>query len=112
MNRKIAIPRVEPRGLSQLSHRLQTKKSIALYPPAPLPAQQAGQNVENRIEVRQYVKSPPQQVIACIHHHRDLFRRDDLPQPIDKLRSARAAREYANHAALTSLARPSRSQAP
>ena len=63
---QVAVAGVEPGGLAELSHGLQAKKSIALHAPAALAAEQAGENVGDRIDVRGNVESPPQQVVAGV----------------------------------------------
>src|SRR6266851_1094461 len=106
MHGEIAITRVEPCGFAELPHRLQAEKSIALDAPATFAAEQAGENVGDGIDIRGDVKSPPQQVVTGIDHHRDFFWWNDLPQAVDELGAASAAREHTNHAALSTLARP------
>src|SRR5271170_2050210 len=109
MHRKIAIASVEPRRLAQLSHGLQAEKSISFHTPAPLAAEQAGENVGDRVDIRGDIKPPPAQVVASVDDHRDLFRRNDLAQTIHKLGSASPSGKHTDHAALfsVSLARPS-----
>src|ERR1700733_4293579 len=111
MNREIAVAGVEPGGFAELSHGLQAKKSIALHPPAALPAQQAGEHISNGINIGRNVQSPPEQVVAGVDDHGDFLRRDHLLQTVNKLGASCAPGEHADHAALASLARPSRSRA-
>src|SRR5258707_5395344 len=105
MNREIAIPGVEPCRLAKLTHGLQAEKRIAFDAPATLAAEQTGENVGDGIDIRGDVKSPPQQIVTGIDHHRDFFRRDNLTQTIDELRSTRPPGEHTNHAALIAPAR-------
>src|ERR1700735_1072215 len=111
MHRKVTIAGMEPRGLTQLPHSLQAEKSISLHAPATLTAEQAAKNICNGVNVRGDIQSPPQQVVASIDHQSDFFGRDHLSQTLDEICSARAAGEHTDHAALSSLARPSVSQA-
>jgi len=97
---QIAIPGLKPRRLSQLPHRIETIKSVALHAPAALLAQFAGQHVGDGIEIGRNVQSPPQHVVAGIHDEGQLFRTKDLAQSIDELGAARAAGQYRDHATL------------
>ena len=103
MHCKIAVAGVEPRGFAELSHGLQAEKSIAFDAPAALAAEQTGENVSDGVYVWRDVEAPPQQVIAGVDDQSDFFSRDDLPQAIDKLCSAGAAGEHADHAAVSFL---------
>src|SRR5690349_15201605 len=96
---------MEPCRLAELPHGLQAKEGVALYSPSSLAAQHAGEHVGDRIDVGRDVESPPHQIVAGIHHERDVFRGHDLAKAVDKLRATRASAENADHAALR--ARPS-----
>src|SRR6202035_415679 len=111
MHGEVAVSSVEPRRLAELPHGLQAEKSIAFHAPAAFAAERAGEHVGDGIDIRRNVESPPEQVVPGVDDQSDFFRRNDLPQSIDEFGAARAAGEYTNHAALFSLARPSRSRA-
>src|SRR5215831_2023242 len=106
MHRQIAVAGMEPCRLAELHHRLQAKEGIALHAPSALAAQHAGEHVGDRIDVGRDVKSPPHQIVARIHYQRDVFRRHDLAQSVDKLRAAGASAEDADHAALRASPSP------
>src|SRR5689334_22156312 len=106
MHRQVAIPRVKPRWLAELSHGLQAEKSVALHAPSALAAQHAGEHVSDRIDVGGNVESPPQQVIASIDDDGDVLGGHGLAQAVDKLCAAGAAGEHADHL-FRSIMRPS-----
>src|SRR6202035_364966 len=103
MHCEIAIAGVKPGGFAELPHGLQAEKRIALDAPSALAAEQAREDVGDRINIWGNVESPPKQIIASIHHHGDVFGRDDLPKSIDELGTAGSASKHADHAALVSL---------
>src|SRR5262252_1404643 len=100
MDRKVAVPGVKPGGLSQLPHGLQAKKSVSLNSPATFPAQPAGENVGDRVDVGRDVQPPPQQVVASIDHDCDFVGGNDLTEAIDELCASRPSAQDADHAAL------------
>src|SRR5215831_6308547 len=100
MHREVAIACVEPCRFAELPHCLQAKEGVAFDAPSALAAQHAGEDVGNRVNIWRDVETPPHQIVACVHHESDLFGGHDLPQAIDKFRTAGAAGEDADHAAL------------
>ena len=104
MDGEITIANVEPDGLSQLAHGLQTVEGVALHAPATFFAQEAGKNVSDRIKVGRDVQSPPFEIVPGIHDDCDFFGSDDLAEAIDELGASGAAGEYDDHAAIVLLA--------
>src|SRR5581483_4572477 len=105
MHRQIAVARVEPRGLAELSHGLQAEKCVALHSPAALAAQHAREHVGDGVNVGRDVESPPQKIVAGVDDKGDFFCRHDLAKAIDELCAPCSAAEDTDHAALR--ARPS-----
>ena len=108
---KIAVAGLEPGGLAEFLHGLQAKKCVAFDAPTALAAEQAGENVSDGVDIGRNVKTPPEQVVAGVDDQRKFFWRDNPAQAVDELGAAGAAGEDADHAALVSAAKPSRSRA-
>ena len=100
MGRQVAVAELEPGRLAQLPHDLETFEGICFHAPTAFPAESSGKRVQDGIHVGRNVQAPPAQVVASVDDVSHLLRRNDLPQPLNKLRSASAAGENRNHAAL------------
>src|SRR3954447_23039171 len=83
-----------------MSHRLQAEKGVALHTPASFSAQHPREHVCDRVDVGRNIKSPPEQVIACVEDDGNLFGGHGLNQAVHALRAPGAAAEHADHAAL------------
>ena len=104
MDGEITVADMEPDGLSQLAHGLQTVKGVALDAPAALFAEQAGKDVGDGIQVGRDIQSPPFEIVPGIHDECEFFGSHDLTQAIDELGASGAAGEYDDHAANDLLA--------
>ncbi len=97
---EVAVTDVKPDGLGEFSHCLQTIEGIAFYTPSALAAKKASQSVGDGIQIGGNVQTPPLEIVAGVHHEGEILRWRYLAETIHELRSASAAGENDDHAAL------------
>src|ERR1700684_3435655 len=73
------------------------QKKVSTFTPQ---AQFAGQHVGDGIDVWGNIESPPRHVVAGVYDDGEVFGRNNLAQPIDKLGAASPAGKNSDHAAL------------
>src|SRR5256885_7254381 len=100
MSREITVAYAEPRLFAQFFHRVQAMKSIAAHSPTAFAAQQVRQHINNRIDVRRNINTPPNVVVTGIHDDGEFFGGDDTSQSVYKPHSACPARPRYHHAGL------------
>src|ERR1700722_18892228 len=99
MGGEVAIAGVKPGRLSELTHGVEAKESVAFHAPAALLAEFTGQHVDDGIEIRRNVESPPEQIVTGVDDDGQLIGRNNLGESIDKFCAAGAAGENRDHAA-------------
>src|SRR5215475_1662135 len=100
MSCEVAITNAEPCRLAECLHCLEAVKRVAANAPAALGAQDSGEHVNDRVNVRRYVKAPPFVIVAGIHNDCEFLRRHHAAQSIHELCPASTASEDGDHAAL------------
>src|SRR6185437_9094761 len=91
MEPEVAVSELEPGLAPELLDRVARVPRLVCTPPAALLVAQAGERVEQRVEVGRDVEAVHLQVVADVRDHGNVARRDDLGQRLNEARAADAA---------------------